>query len=485
MAKDKLLLSSTIRILVSGVFILISMVVLYQPVIEDGLQLLFLLPLFFGVSIFALWDTIIFIADDICIILLLATMVLRYAVSPLLMSLAHSTVPGLICSYGSYVYAIVISLTELIAAMFGLKMYFGRKNRMEAKNALAKNEIGLKTTLVGLIAFWAVVILVVLRGYIPNVIAHTSVLLHVVRNVDDVYTFDMNCLVALKAIVFLVIANGCYQRYKVSKNAIWFIIACAAGVLNVIFYDYTQRALLMEIGIATVVVLNLLFPNFKKTVRLLFGLGVLVVISSLFLINTLHFDDGLAVVVDNQSELVSLSTSVEVYSNGITNMAYSLETYSNASRSVSISTFYAEIIKNLGFLRFPVLRNILAAVSHIPETTSIWHTVLPTSYQGFIIPPIAQANYYFTPYFGWIIDILYFLGIIKLMAYFRFKMIKEYDVVYKYIWTFYEILCSLCFCYNARIMLHTFTYIPMYILIIYFFNKFGKKVKFRHGGREK
>lgn len=471
-------LSHLFRIIIPIIFLVISVIIFSFPCVKDGLQLLFVLPLFLGIYIFVFWNVITSILENICAVLLFSTIIIRYAISPLLMAISQSTIPGISSSPGSYFYAIVISVVELTVVMLGLHFFLYRKQKKVDIANIEVHSFGINSSLIGILAFGGLILLLLVRGNIVNVINHMSVLLHVVKNNDDLYTFDMNCMIAMKAIIFLVVANACYQKYRISMNKGWFFLACLAGVFNILFYDYSQRALLMELCLATVVILNLLFPEFKKAVRILFGLGIVIVLASLFIVNTLHFDNGLSVVLGNNSALASLSSIVEAYTNGISSMAYSIDSYSEAAAQVSILTFISEIIKNLGFLRFPVLRSIQAMVSSIPDTTSIWHSVLPYSYQAFIIPPITHANYYFTPYFGWIFDIFYFLGAIKLMSFFHEKFLKENDVIYKFIWTLYEILCSLCLCYNARILLHTFTYIPMYMLIICFFNKIGKKVRF-------
>lgn len=462
-----------------GVAIVISIL----PTIKDGLELLFLLPISYALAIFLFCDIFTHWNENVGTALIVLSSVLRYVISPLLMSLSNHSVAYINAQTSSYRNAIFLMIYELFMVLIVMKVV--RWKFLKARNDYNLNDNNdgdsFKVTWVGVVFCAFIILMLIMRGNLQNVFSHFSFLTTYSEDRSAVYTYDRTFVYLLKSFAFIVIASkmGKIAKQNRSMRGLCLAIAIVAALVNTVFYDHTSRSILVEFIVSSLFVLIYCFPKKKKFLIVTFTVAGIALVSSVFLFGTLQ--STWSTLRGNANIFDRISEMGELYGNGVSTIAHAIDTYPSAHSNLGIGNFFGGFFKTLGFITFPGFRHIYYAFLNIPSASSIFMSSLFG--KGFILPPIGLALYY-----G---DIFLFVPISIIICYICIWTLYKIDSnKYKfntnsgtiYVVTYAEIICGMSlFVNNVSIMIQGLTEIPLLMFIMLGINKLANIFVIRTG----
>ena len=471
----------------ASICLLSSIIIAILPIITGGLGALWVVP-FFTFLLFLYFNEVISKTKNyLGVFVVYLFIVVRNAISPLLMAISGSTVTGLLCTTISFRMAIISNMFETLFVFIALKyLYRDKVNADNKTNIVAEKDYKVDISIIGLIVFFSLLILIVYRGHINNVLSYISVFGTQHYGIEPLYTYDFACILAMKSIICLVAIGIIYHEYikrrKVTTKNLLFSVCLLFGFINVAFYDGTARAHFLVTAIATIVVLSYLFPN-KKKVLYSSILGVsLLIVSVIFLTDTLHFLDSNRSIVSGSNSLSQLSNTIETYCNGISNVAFGFSSYNIARGRISIDTYLSNFFSQFGFGSFPGIRLLTDHFTSTPTFTDIYRGLCSTyNYrgQGYILPPMIEALYIGGYFLMLPLNFLYYYLVLRFQ---RFLINKRNDIAnisYIYVLAYMELLAGFCLGYDGWIEVHAMTNNIFYMLIIVFFNTIGTKIRLK------
>lgn len=469
-------------LIISGICFIISMIIAALPVVREGLELLFLLPLAYAIAMILFSDLFVSWNENVGIAILFGSSLLRYIISPLLMSLSNHSVAYVGSSTQSYRMAIFIMIYELFMVLIILKYVrcrFIRRRNLYRLREQEDNKDSFRVTWIGFLLFVLIIGLLIMRGNLSNVFSHFSYFTTYSEDRSAVYTYDRTFVYLLKSFMFIAIVSkmGRISKNNKSLKHICFLIAIVAALLNSVFYDYTSRSVLVEFIVSSVVVLIYCFPDKRKVLIASFSITGFLLVSSVFLSGTLQ--TTWSTLGDGVNILQRISEMGELYSNGISTIAHSLDTYESAHQMIGIDTFFSEFFNSIGFITFPGFRSIYYAFANIPTAAAIFMQTL--SGKGFILPPIGLALYYGEIFLFLPISILNcYLCIWTLYKIESKKYSKYQNEGTVYIVTYAEIICGMAlFVNNISIMIQGLTAIPLLMVCFLWINKLADRIIIR------
>lgn len=475
---NRLLIENTFR---SGLTIISFVATLAVSVYGcdiNGLEGLFLLPLTFALTCAFGGQYISYCRKSVGGLTLLLIMVLRYVITPVLICLSNSVVPGLNVSSAGFRWAILMMIIELITIVMASNYYWPRA--IEKANTLPpienNSQQSYKLSVFGILFLLAAAALLLTRGHLENVISHLSVWNTASTAKDELYTYDFNAFIIIRTVVCISLITAFGKKaQKVKFDIGLFVISCAVAAINIILYSYNERATLVETTIATLFVLLYFFPKYRKPLFIMTGIVMVILIGENFIGGTVRVGYG------NQSDSTyvfrQLSNMSELYSNNVSTEGFAYDHFEQIRSSMSLATPFSEIVHYLQFTSLPGFRLFRELFSGVPTTFSLFMDALFG--KGFILSNAGWSYYYGSFVFGWIIDIIIHVIFVKLIIYFYLKRQMKQDVWVIYISVICEIVCALGIMNNILILLATITGMPLYLHVFKKVNDLGSKIIIR------
>lgn len=457
----------------------ISVAIAAMPTVRDGLELLFLLPLSYAISLVLFWDLFSNWKENVGTALITISSILRYVVTPLLMSLSQHSVAYINAQSSSYRISIFVMIYELFLVLFVWKLvrnHFKKKQFMADTGMVEESEDTFRVTWVGFLFCGFIVLMLILRGNLSNVFSHFSFLTTYSSDTSDVYTYDRTFVYLLKSFAFIAIASkmGRVAKQNKSLRGICLLIAIVAALVNTAFYDHTSRSILVEFIVSSLFVLIYCFPEKKKMLMTVFSIAGFMLVSTVFMFGTLQ--STWSTLRGSSHIFERISEMGELYANGTSTIAHAIETYPTAHNALGIENFIGEILKSIGFITFPGFRNIYYAFSNTPTAASFFMSSLLG--KGFILPPIGFALYYGDIFFAFpfsVINAYICIWALYKIDSNKYKMSRDSGTIY--VITYAEIICGMSlFVNNITIMIQGLTEIPLLMLLMLWINKLAYRI---------
>jgi len=458
--------------------IVLGVVISTMPVISEGLEYLFLLPISYGIAIIVFAELFLNWKENIGMTILFCSSVLRYIISPFLMTLTRHSVSYIYTNSHSYRMAIFVMIYELFAtlliASFVRKKHLRKSSRIIKKDSIRRGDF--KVTWLGALLTVLIILMLIRRGNLGNVFSHFSVFTRYSEDKSDVYTYDRTFVYILKSFFFIAIASYMKKLKEriPSFQSLFLLIASIAALLNVVFYDHTSRSILVEFIVSSVAVLVFCFPQKKKLLVAAFSIAGFILVSSVFLAGTLQTTWG---AIGSSGNIIErISEMSELYGNGVSTVAHAIDTYAAAHKMLGISSLIGGFLRALGFITFPGFRSIYYAFSNTPTAASLFMSSLAG--KGFILPPFGLALYYGDIVFAIPISLLnMYICFSALYWVERKRIYAENDAGILYIVTYAEIICGMSFFVNnITIMIQGLTELPLLLFIFFEINRLGNRI---------
>lgn len=441
-----------------------SIFVGFAGTVKTGLEMLFLLPLAFAIGCFFSQKAIIYAKDSFGLIILYGLIVLRYLVTPVLITLSGNLVPNLSLSADGLLFAIAIMIIELFIVIISINIIW---KPVDPYQQQSKEKKGIKLSWTGVLICLLLVALIIYRGTLPNVLEHLSFGKNYAFSNMDLKTYDMYALMTLKNFLFLLIVSWLSRKYYHTKiilgKRIYFFLAIAIAVTNSVIYDASHRATMVISALATLSVLLFFFGHkIQKLVPIIF-IAVVIFVWSLFSYGTLGVRDGESL-LDRNDYISDLSYVAELYSNGVSTEAHAYDMYDTITMQISPETYISELIKSIQVFTLPGFWVVGKVVESTPSIQKLFNNTLLG--EAYILPNAGLAIYSGTKNLGWLIDTAFHYLIVVGIYYFYRKKQLSPDVSGNYLNSYCEMICGLTLINNIMIAISLLTAWPLLLFVL-------------------
>lgn len=422
---------------------------------------LIVLPLLFVCLYFLLPMFSRYMFNNIGITIVNITMLIRYVISPLLMSVYGVNVDiGMSTSIGSQTKAINLMIFEMVVIIITFcilhKRFYSNKNEFREMKA--------KSNLFG----WAFVLfsfVIVLSN--PEVLARYTFIWSAsqLKSEDVVESVSLFFLIVQLAHIVATIGvlNWIYKFYEYNKKIIWLFLSLIVIGISSSFITGTSRfsiILPLASGLFTIFIL---YKNYRKLIIILsVGMSLLLIAVSTSLKQNTITSQSNTSIAGSSSTFENFNTDLQLYFSGVSNVAHSIDT-SYIYAPFQFDAIIAELLRSVIFINSLFKQDASALTSFnevFYQRALVFDQILPMIGQGFL---------YFGPYLA---PVLSLISIILVML--LDKKIYKCDSVFKmYIMSYLCVKLSLFFMANATIQMSFFTNFFIILLVIsYMNNKF-------------
>lgn len=442
---------------------------------ENGLSILFLLPLSFSVACFFSQKAITYAKDSFGLLILYALMILRYLVSPVLITLSGSLVPNLSRSCEGISYAVFIMIIELFAVLISINIVW---KPVELTKPQLSEMSELKLSLAGALLIILLVALIFYRGTLPNVIQHLTFGLNYSYPHTPLKTYDMLAVLTVKTFLFLIIVSWLSKKYHKAKNIvyknIYFIFAIIITISNSVIYNAEDRGTMVMGAMASIAVLLYCFGQKVRKLLPIIALVGVIFVWLLFSYGTLGVRNGEGL-LEKEGYISDLSHVAELYSNGVSTEAHAYDMYDTVASQINLKTHISELIKSNNIFTLPGLWIVRGWVEPIPPIQNLFNSTLQVG-KAYILPNAGLAMYGGTQYLGWLIDIIFHFMIVAGIYFFYNKKQTTHDVSGKYLYSYCEMICGFALMNNLMIAVSLLSALPFLLFIMIKINALGRKI---------
>lgn len=460
----------SVKLLISIISVIIAIYIGNKLPVKNGLEFLYLLPLSLAVFSLLFGDVFLLYRKNVALFIIFFIIILRYLVTPFLISYTNHTVSTLNPSPEGFKFAILMMIIELLVVLASIKYFWKKDNNKTIKKE--NKDYTFKLSSFGAILIILTSMLLFLRGNMSNVFDSLTFFMNFSEQKEPVFTYDLLLFMVLKTIVFLSVASWAKTKYSKSKSMfkyVYILIALLFAGLNFLFYDADQRTMLAQLGIGTASVLVVLFPKQKKHFIVLILILVIIMLTVNFTTGTLFYDQDI--------DLKWTSEVFELYTANVSTMAHSYDIYGYVRNGMTEFTFLSDLVRYFGLITFPGLRNIFYYFLNISSTPELFQSTLLAD-KAYIMTTAGFSIYHGTLAFGWIINILTYIFMIKFIYEINLKQKATKHIGFVYMYSFIQILASLILINNLLLF---YKGVTGYILLVYIFIKINdigiRKVK--------
>lgn len=454
-----------------------------MQIAQEGLELLFLLPVAFTLCSFLFYRAFSYWSENVAFIIIFATILVRYLVTPVLISLAGSALITVNPTAEYYRLAILIQIFELFVTLIIIDNVWTRhKKSINEFHKTAGKGIDFKLSWLGILFILALTFLVLVRGRLDSVFSHYSTWFYTSEDFSPIFFYDLISVEIIKSVLGITIISFFAKRYRKTSakldRFVCFVLAMIVGLAMTYYYNYEQRTALVQLIISSLVVLVAFFPSQRKPLSIVFVLGGGILLAYVFASGSMGYEAG----GSNEGMLEELAEMAELYVTGPSMVAITQQKYSWVRENMTLSTYLSDIINSAHiFGMFPFLRGIHNMVADIPTTNQLF--VESLGGLTYILPNYSLWTYYATNVLGWIFEAGSIYVTIRLICLVDKFRIKKNDACYYYALAYTEtLLGQAIFVNNTFLLCHAFTNLPFWLLIFAFVNELGRKIGiFRKG----
>ncbi|PTF09918.1 hypothetical protein BUY81_12915 [Staphylococcus equorum] len=400
-----------------------------------------------------------FMFTNIGITIVNVTMLIRYVISPFLMSIYGVNLStGMSTSIAAQSKAVNLMLFEMAAVIVTFCLFHKRFYSYTDKFKTIKA----KPNLFGWM-FVTISILILLFN--PEILGRytfiwTASELKSKNAVESVSVFFL--IIQLAQVVFTIgLINWIYKFYEQRKSVIYLILSFLVVGISSSFITGTSRfsiILPLATGLFTIFIL---YKNYRKLIMVISVImsSVLILVSTLLKQNTIASQTAGASSASG-SIFESLNSDLQLYFSGVANVTHAINT-SHVYPPFQFDAILSELFRSVVFLS-SLFGNHQSALS---EFNGTFYNRSLVSDQ--ILPMVGQGFLYFGPYLAPLFSVISIL-IVMLLD----KKIFNADSVFKvYIMAYLCIKFALFYMANATIQISFFTNFFIILLVISYCNK--------------
>lgn len=386
------------------------------------------------------------------------SMLIRYAVTPLLNSIYGIELSiGVPTAIDSQFKAINIMAFEMVSVMaiwclFYKKFYSEKATPVEIKSS---------SNLFGWVFLTFAALILIIN---PEILGRYTFiwLASVLKSKTIIEGASINFLIIQLAQIVLTVSllNLIYRFYRGDRNIWCLFLSIFVIILSASFITSTSRfsvILPLTTGFFTLIIL---FQKYRKFLIATASIVILIVISLTTMLKRQTIDSMNMSTKSSISGLEGMNTDLQLYFSGITNVAHAIET------KFVFSPFNFDAIFSDLFRNIPVINKVFESrTSALISYNEMFYNRILISDQ--ILPNIGQGFLYFGPLLAPIFSVI---SVIVVMILDR-QILKSKSVFEVYIFTYLCLKFALFYMSNMTIQIAFFTNFFLLLLLINYMNK--------------
>lgn len=353
----------------------------------------------------------------------------------------------------AYIYAIIVSVLEVIVAFSVIKAYYPkiykRQTLKKIKTTQYYNDLGIG----GFILILFMIAVVVFRGHLNSIIG-TIRFLVVSEQFDmdaDFWTYEIWAIQLFFAIITIVSTSYFMKREHRKSSLTNIIVPLICAFFSCTLILTNNRMTMVYYALCGLCILLTAFPKRSKLLSGVMIGSMLLVIVSFTLMKNFGIDAtdyGGSQVSEDEG-----ASTISAYVCGVENIAHSYDMFLINGDKVGPMTIVSEVIRFFMLSRLPGMR---------PEFVNGVPTTVDLATEGTEMVSVAgETLFWGTPYLGWFLDIIAVFIIVRFLVYFDVRTKLEDDLGRKYVYSWLSILFGIFMCYCIQTLWNNVTYIPL------------------------
>jgi hypothetical protein len=438
---------------------------------REGLEFMFIVPLFFAFCILVFGKKILpYQENGIGLKIYYTIILVRYLIQPFLIILSNgqlnSRMP--LAKQDSYPVAILIYCLELFIACIVIKQWFPIYIRKYQREYRSKKQISLNAYGKNVLIVFSLFLLIRFNSWMPGLkILGLKEAFSSVAVVFEATIF--NCL---KVFVFIFLLIEAKKHINNKTNfQIYFGLAFIAAIFNFISYFGSNRSFIYETAITTIVILIYSYPQFKR--KILASILPLALVMMLFSYVNKQFATDNVATFESQDNATVMSNIVEEYANGLWTVARSYQASIGISPNTSSEAFIKDFSDGIsGLSDLPGFKSINESLSGLRSSSDVFKDSLKQrDDRGQMLSLSGGFLIIGGDLLGWPFLILgnYLMIMLLVKMDVASKIIK--DLYYKYMYIWMSILMGLVHCYCLQTIIFCWSKFILFYWIVLFVNR--------------
>ena len=469
-------LDYTIVKLVIIVSFAVTIFIIFNPISTLGGELLFLLPLTLLICAIIFPKLILYQKKGWGLKIFYIVILVRYLLVPYLICVqGHFSIGGIpayaLTHYShpeSYFYAIISMILELLTSLFVINMYYDITYSNILLREQTKRGFYPSLKMVGIILTLFFLYLIVVRGGIQNFIRIGIV----TEDLDydsqaGHHGIDVDIIKPLMGFLVITVTSS-FRKLSGNNSLLSFVVPMAIAIFSCVLIVGNNRMQMVYLALCSIAVLSKAFPDYRRRIySIIFPILGVILVSFTFI---KQFDVSVATGdlnnFDNKDAIVGLTE----YVCGPENTAHTYDNYLKRGMDDTPKTIITDILKYNYCLRLPILSELKTPV--LNNKTIIDYAVDRSE----MISVAGQCAFYGHGMIGgWLLDILSFFFIVRLLIFFEIKskVAENLGIIYIYNWC--AILFGVSMCYCLITLWYNITYVPVWIWVLLKLNDLGRK----------
>ena len=430
----------------------------------EGASILFLLPLSFTFCCVLFKRIIPYHRGGWGLKVLYFIIFIRYIIVPVLTCNAGSFYADKLYSAEAYTFAILMQVVELIVTCASVSYFFKKTyKRCEKKYERQKKHYYDDLGIGGIVVILLALFLIYRRGL--GALMDSMRFLVLTEGIEEEAFYGYDIWLAHTMMAFLVIVmTGTFQKREDKKQSIKNIIiplvfafvSCAMSFGN-------NRMTTVLFAISALSVLLVAFPKRKTLVEGTLIPAFVVVIVSFTMIKNFGYDvssGGNAGLGDDDKV-----STLNAYVSTTKNLARAYDMYELNGSKMTVGTFFVDVLSGITVLQLPVFQGITSPILAQPSSITL------ASVGTEVVPMAGQALFYGGHAFGWLIDIIIFVLLVRLLLITDCYSRIDRRIGNKYLLTWLSIVFAMMMAYNLSLMWSIVNYIPFFTWCALYINR--------------
>lgn len=426
---------------------------------------LFLLPLSFTICCCIFRNIIPYHRGGYGLKVLYTVFIVRYLVIPILT--CSNNLYSELTKYSSegLCYGVIIQVVELIVTCIVIKHSFIKiYNKCASKYTLSSNRHYYDDLSIGgLLVILFSIYVIASRGL--DKILESMRFLVISQSIEEeaLYGYDIWVIHTLMAFLVIVMC-GTFQRKEDKKPSVTnALIPLLFAFLSCSLSFGNNRMTSVYYAVSALSVLFMAFPKRKYLITSIVLPTAVIVIVSFTMMKQFGFDvtsGGNAGVGDDD-----LVTTLSAYVSTTQNVAKAYDMYVSFGNKWSIDCFFSGFFNGIVILQLPLFQNIFHSILSVPTTISLASTGTE------VVPMAGQTLFYGGYFFGWVLDIIFFIVLVRFLIITDSYSKLEKRVGNKYLYTWISLTFGMAMTYNLSIIWNSLNYTPFFTIVALWVNR--------------
>lgn len=419
---------------------------------------LFILPLSFSICLVLFKRIIPYHENGYGLKVLYSVIVVRYLILPTLTCLTKSFDKLTIYSNEAYDYGVLMQVIELITTCIIIYVYFPktytscRIKYFKKGESINYDELSLG----GIIVVLFSLLLIYSRGLDTLLSSLRFFVVSSGLEEESMYGYDIWLAHTLLAFLMIVIAGTFQKREDKKPQAINIIVPLVVAFFSCSLSFGDNRMTTVYYAVSAYAVLMIAFPRRKVAVKGTIIPVAIIVLASFTMIKQFGYDvtaggdTGL-----NDDDIV---TTASAYVSTTQNIAKAYDMYSLNGDKMTVNNIISDVTNGIVIFQLPGFQQLTAPLRKNPTSISLASTGLE------VVPMAGQSLFYGSHLLGWLVDILFFVVLIRLLIWTDCRSKFERRLGNKYLLTWISVTFGMAMTYNMSIIWNSLNATPLFTL---------------------